>query len=343
MGTSVLTAANPLSRDFWAHQPPGVYLAVAVVGLLLLLIITGQQLLWLPLCAGLASLVLCWAWPFWVLSSLTLHARCLTPLRQGEAALWHVELRSRLPLWGLSLFGPLGLRWDGFIPGRSATLNLRARPLVAGAHEGSWHCSVYYPFNLWNASRRLPAPALTILPGLEPINYLPVPEPEPGTVRRALVCFDSQDEFNLGEGINHTQVVQLKLLANLCRALVAKGYEVCLACGQGLLTIPAYSGSFGPLDEALVQAQNTPARAQDLLARYNARPDAHLLILPQLLQQALLPESFPGQILWQLLFDEARFNHPLSRGKHQHKRLNAHHWQWVIEPQQALARLFYAG
>ena len=74
--------------------------------------------------------------------------------------------------------------------------------------------------------------------------------------------------------------------------------------------------------------------AADLLARYNQRPDAQLIIAPQWLSTASVPEVFPGQQLWQLLFDEERFQHPLSRSRHSHRRLGAYHWQWVIEPQQ---------
>jgi hypothetical protein len=64
-------------------------------------------------------------------------------------------------------------------------------------------------------------------------------------------------------------------------------------------------------------------------------------VLPQWFSTAVAPELFVGQTLWQLLFDEERFIHPLSRGRHFHRRLSAAHWQWVIEPQQPLARLFY--
>ena len=85
---------------------------------------------------------------------------------------------------------------------------------------------------------------------------------------------------------------------------------------------------------ALVQAQQAPMPAADLLARYNQRPDAQLIIAPQWLSTASVPEVFPGQQLWQLLFDEERFQHPLSRSRHSHRRLGAYHWQWVIEPQQ---------
>lgn len=325
----------------WQQLPPGIYGAAFALILLALIILTGQQLLWLPLCALLASLIVAWVWPYWALATLNLEAHCLSPLRQGEIARWQVNLCSQLPLWGLVLTGPLGLTCSQFIPGRKAQLQLSAQPQLAGNQSGSWQCMVNYPFNLWHHSVRLRAPDLAVMPALEPIDYLPVGEPELGQRRRALVCFDSCSEFALGEETNHTQLVQLKLMANLCRALAAHGYEVNLATSLGLLTAPAYSAGFCALDEILLHALDRPARAEDLLARYNARPDAQLVVLPQWLSTAVAPELFAGQTLWQLLFDEERFIHPLSRGRHFHRRLSAVHWQWVIEPQQPLARLFY--
>lgn len=325
----------------WAEQPPGLYGAAAALVLLALLCVTGQQLLWLPLCALLATLALAWLWPYWALATLKLEARSLTPLRQGEAAQWQIDLSSQLPLWGLQLSGPLGLASNEFIPGYRARLHLTTQPLMAGRQDASWLCSVHYPFNLWRQSKRVPFEDLAILPGLETIEYLPLPQCEPGQERRALICFDSSDAFALGEDVHHSQGVQMKVLANLCRALAAKGYEVNLATSLGLMSAPAYSAGFAPLDERLLQALNQPACSLDLLARYNTRPDAHLVIVPQLLSSATVPQLFAGQILWQLLFDEERFLHPLSRGRHFHRKRAASHWQWVIEPQQPLARLFY--
>jgi hypothetical protein len=329
----------------WLEQPPGVYGAAFALILLALIMLTGQQLLWLPFCALLASLLVAWVWPYWVLATLKLEANCLTPLRQGEIAQWQVSLHSQLPLWGLVLSGPLGLACSQFIPGRQAQLQLSAQPQLSGNQPGSWRCAVNYPFNLWHHSVQVYAADLAVMPALESIDYLPLTEPDPNPnlaqSRRALVCFDSSSEFALGEEANQTQLVQLKLLANLCRALAAHGYEVNLATSLGLLTAPAYSAGFCTLDETLLQALERPARAEDLLARYNPRPDAQLIVLPQWLSTAVAPELFAGQILWQLLFDEERFIHPLSRGRHFHRRLSAAHWQWVIEPQQPLARLFY--
>lgn len=324
-------------------QPPGLFALAASLLLLVLMLATGQQLLWLPLCALLASVLLAWYWPRWVLGSLRLQAECLSQLRQGQDAHWQVNLASRLPLWGLVLKGPCGMEYSSFLPGCRARLQLSARPLTPGSLDGRWHCSLHYPFDLWRQSLSITAPNLAVLPGLEAIDYLPLPAAEAtGQAPRALLCCDSSAAFALGEELNQSQAAQAKLLANLCRALAARGYEVSLATGLGLLSAPAYSTGFAPLDEALVQAHNQPATAADLLARYNPRPAAQLIILPQLLTNAAVPELFPGQVLWQLLFDEERFVHPLSRGRHQHRRLGPYHWQWVIEPQQPLARLFYA-
>lgn len=324
-----------------SRQPAGVYGLGACAILLALLLISGQQLLWLPLCALLASLILAWYWPAWVARSLRLQAHCLGDLRQGQDAQWQLQLSCDLPLWGLSLFGPFGLEYRQFIPGRRARLLLSAQPLMAGVVDGSWQCCLQYPFNLWPSSIRLNPSSLTVLPGLEPLERLVLPEFTGASPPRALVICDSSDEFALGEDVNHSQGVQIKLLANLCRALVASGYDLSLATGLGLLTAPAQSGAFSALDEALVQATTRPTQAADLLARYNRRPDAQLIIIPQRLTHATVPEVFPGQVLWQLLFDEERFEHPLSRSRHVHRRLSAYHWQWVIEPQQPLARLFY--
>lgn len=323
------------------QQPPGAFGLGACVALLVLLLITGQQLLWLPLSALLASLLLAWYWPAWVAASLHLKADCLSQLRQGQEALWQVDLSCNLPLWGLDLSGPFGLEYNQFIPGRKARLQLRALPQLAGTIDGRWQCHLRYPFNLWPRTLTINLGPLTVLPGLEPIEQLPLPPIETSAPPKALVCCDSSTAFALGEEVNQSMGVQIKLLANLCRALVARGYEVSLATGNGLLTARAFSGSFAALDEALVQAQTQPTAAADLLARYNPRPYAQLVIIPQLLASAIAPQVFTGQVLWQLLFDEERFIHPLSRSRHFHRRLGAYHWQWVIEPQQPLARLFY--
>ncbi|HMY39528.1 MAG TPA: hypothetical protein PK011_09395 [Marinagarivorans sp.] len=325
-----------------ARRPPGQFALAAAALLCGLLLVSGQQLLWLPLCALLASSLMAWYWPRWALGSLSLDVRCLCPLRQGQEAIWQVDVASRLPLWGLYLHGPCGMEYSHFIPGRRTHLHLSARPLLTGMLDNNWHCSLHYPFNLWRQARCIDFTSLRVLPALESIDYLPLPaNHEPGQVPKALVCCDSSAGFSLGEEVNNSQGVQIKLLANLCRALAAKGYDVSLATGLSLLTAPAHSTGFTTIDEALVDAQQHPATAADLLARYNLRPDAQLIILPQLLSGAPAPELFPGQILWQLLFDEERFVHPLSRSRHFHRRLSAYHWQWVIEPQQPLARLFY--
>jgi hypothetical protein len=307
-----------------------------------LMVVSGQQLLWLPFCALLSSAVLAWLWPQCVLASLRLQVISPSLLRQDQTAVWQLEVSSRLPLWGLALQGPCGLRYDGFTPGRRARLSLSAQPQLAGDIEGSWHCRLRYPFDLWGLSLFVDYPNLRILPGLEIIDYLPLAVPtQTGAAPRALVCCDSGASFALGEDVNASVGVQMKLLANLCRALAARGYDVSLASSLGLLTAPAYSTGFNPIDDTLVQAQQQPVSALDLVARYNPRPDAQLIILPQLLSQAKVPELFAGQVLWQLLFDEERFLHPLSRSRHFHKRCTANHWQWVIEPQQPLARLFH--
>lgn len=324
------------------RQPAGVYGLGLCALLLIALVISGQQLLWLPLCALLASLILAWYWPAWVARSLCVQAHCLSELRQGQTAQWQVHLSARLPLWGLHLRGPLDMHHNQFIPGRSAELTLCAEPQLTGIIDDHWQCRLQYPFNLWPRTLELSVCNLTLLPGLEPIEYLPLPIPEIGPAPKALLCYDSSDGFALGTDVNQSQAVQIKLLANLSRALVARGYDVYLATSLGLLTLPAYSGAFNALDMALVQAQQAPMPAADLLARYNQRPDAQLIIAPQWLSTASVPEVFPGQQLWQLLFDEERFQHPLSRSRHSHRRLGAYHWQWVIEPQQPLARLFYA-
>ncbi len=321
--------------------PPALWALAAGASLLTLLLVTGQQLLWLPISALLASLLLAWYWPLWVMKSLSLRARCLSPLREGEDAQWQVDLASRLPLWGLILQGPFAMEYTHFIPGRQARLLMSSRPLAPGLVDGSWTCSVHYPLNVWPRTVRLNPSTLTVLPGLEAIEHLPLGNWANERPLKILVCCDSTPEFALGEAVNQSHSAQIKVLANLCRALVARGCDLSLATGFGLLSVPANSGAFGPLDDALVQAHNQPASAADLLARYNLRPDAQLIVLPQLLTNAPTPDAFPGQILWQLLFDEERFLHPLSRGRHVHRRLSAYHYQWVIEPNQPLARLFY--
>lgn len=327
----------------WAHYPAGVYGALAAGLLLLLMLFTGQQLLWLPLCALGASLLASWYWPHWVLKNLQIQSRCLSALRQGEPCQWHISLSSSLPLWGLKIHGPIGLKYNSFIVGTSAELALSTTPLLAGCHSGEWHCEVHYPFNLWQVQRTINTADIEVLPALEVIEYLPLPEGEPGQLRRALLCFDSRKEFALGEDVNQSQIAQLKVMANLSRALAAKGFEVTLATSLGLRKAYPYSRGFNCLDEFLLQSLAQPASALDLLARYNLRPDAHLLVVPQWLSTAKAPEVFSGQILWQLLFDEERFEHPLSRSRHFHRKRAATHWQWVIEPAQPLGRLFHVG
>ena len=109
-----------------------------------------------------------------------------------------------------------------FIPGRSAELTLCAEPQLTGIIDDHWQCRLQYPFNLWPRTLELSVCNLTLLPGLEPIEYLPLPIPEIGPAPKALLCYDSSDGFAPGTDVNQSQAVQIKLLANLSRALVAR-------------------------------------------------------------------------------------------------------------------------